>query len=295
MDGLRELLEGSPLTKGDRSTLVDLADRLLQIVSQASAYASGHEVEKPNAKEASPFDFDATVRDTLGWQLVVLEDPFATVAPLLRNAVRFYAQPSLKKAFDLDGASKRKDGPRTPTFVLAPMPRSVPFGKDVLHAVFTVFLPDFSQLDPTPRKGAKRKEKALSVHFMLAADGPRTIFALGFDDVALAHRVKSSLSASPMSGTLAEREGLEFLRDPRVGYGGFSSMARFAKAAKRFGDDSEETKKTIALFAKHPLRFVGRAEQTSGPTSGRVTSAIQVDRELIVEALRWSNRASSPE
>ena len=284
-EGLRELLETSPLVPADRTSVVDMADKAMQSFSQTSAWANGTDVDK-NAKADSKFAFDAEkmMRDSVGWQLMVFEDPFATVAPLLKSAVAFYARPTLKKALDLDKAPKNEWDMRAPSLAVTPMPKAVPFGKDSLHIVFTIFTPVFDE-NAKPGKGKpKRKEKAVPVHIMAVADGPRTVMAVGFDEVALANRVKSSLAASPKVGTLAERTDLDYMRDPHVGYGGFSSVAKSMLMTAVLDDvaSPEDAAKKTAEMAQHPIRMVGRAEQTDGPNAGRVTGSVELDRELVI-------------
>lgn len=288
MDALREALDGAPLVAGDRSTVVDFADRLLGLVTQASAWAGGDEAKVAKAAEPRRFgrDFGDRARSTLGWQMVVLEDPFATVAPLLRNAAAFWARPSVRKALDLDKKPKTNFETRAPTFVMAPMPKAVPFGKDAVHAVITIYTPDFETVSGT-KDSKKGKDQATAVHLFVVADGPRTIVAFGFDETPLAHRVKSALATSPKVGTLAEAQTLDFLRAPDVGYGGFSSMARLLFDSPFTDDDA---KSNLEAVSKHPIRFVGRAEAGQTPSTGRVTGAIELDRALVMVFIKFAQQ-----
>jgi hypothetical protein len=269
------------------------------VIGHSSAYAGGHEAPLPKEKEDAQndfdFGFDRILRDTIGWHVVVLEDPFATVAPLVRNAVQFYARPSVRKALDLEDGKKTPGVKmKNPTFAIAPMPKGTTFPKETVHAVFTVYMPTFEP-PPPPTSGKKPpqpkppapKMRSVGFHIMAAADGPRTLLAFGFDEPALATRLLAAHSASPKGGTLADRSGLEFLRDPHVGFGGFSTLARLAKENRRFGRGmDEETKKMAETLDAHPVRYVMRVEQAQNPSAGRVTGSVELDRDLVMALIK---------
>jgi hypothetical protein len=280
---LDQVLADAGLKDVDRKALLDALGKIPP--SAPVVYASGLDaaaVEKAveGAKDATAAkpSAQALAEGLLGWRLVEIDEPSARLAGVLKELVAAWGRPGIAAAY----AAGAK-GSKPPTVRAQPLPRGVALPKGTLH--YALALPVARDKAAVPAKPGGPSPGPLTVHLLLAPDGPRAWLAIGGDVAALASKLAGAVGAA---GTV--RPDLAALDHAKVGAAGFVDVRSLPEVALQLAILGAEPVPGLLAALEHVATLPHRGltpvvfSLTAQPDAS-VVATLQVPRDAIEDAI----------
>ena len=154
-----------------------------------------------------------TAEELLGWRVIEVDQPPATVTGAVKELVAAVSRPSFAAAM------RAHDKDAVPLSLRsAPMPKGASLPAGSQHWVFEL-LPQSHPGGPSKTAKKPTPPRPLLSHVLIAPDGQRTWIGIGGDDSGVAARMAACLATT--GDKLAGRAELAPLKEGKVGSGGF--------------------------------------------------------------------------
>jgi hypothetical protein len=207
----------------------------------ASVTAGGRSLQptRPRNKPVTEQQaIEAILRSSLGWTLIGVEERPSAVAKYITDAVTVYNRPgvttSLKKAVGSDAKG-------LPTVKTTAAPASLGAGAVAVEVKFS----NLSSLKGPAGKNAK-SPVIVTAYVLVMADQNRSWIAMGMDKDELIKHLLDAKTGAAEAGTLAQRSGLDSLRNAKQMTGGFVTIAPIVKSLRSSYDELSTVKTTPA-------------------------------------------------
>lgn len=259
------------LPPADRQALMSSLNKLAESIPTgptSSALVTG----KADQTVAAPgTGFDAPSLFGNAFYLITSDGPADWLTTSMKSIVAAFNRPGVQNY--LRAKWKKLDPTGTmPTFKIDPVPKSVGAG-----ALGLALSGNLAALVKNPGKPISPRPRPMTVHLVVVPGDGRTWMALGADRPTLLRRI-SEQAKLPPTRTLAQRGGLEVLREPAVRSGGFTSLvslasyldAALASSTRRDPGRSDRIQSSAQLFsmAPHhgevPMTYLLRPDKSGG-------------------------------
>lgn len=274
-DALAEILDTflahEKVPAGPRKNLTGVVSKLW-VNEGASAYGGGVVPLDPKVAVGTAAFQRETVRSSLGWHIVGLEEDSKRTLDYFDHLVKVLNDRSLRalaakgvKPKDIPSVKRRAPKGRAPR-------GSVAYELLLPGALFEAdWEPDYVDGGPPARVKKPAPAKALPVVLIVAPDGPYTWIGLSADEATLVNHLSTTASGDPKS-TLSTLPRIEQLRAGSFVGGGFTTLSQYVESAKvglaRSGDAdmAEKVLASLPNAGKTPGLLTFQVRDGAGPT-----------------------------
>jgi hypothetical protein len=312
---LLEATDSAGMPEAERKLVKELvADRMLALFTNGEGiYAKGFDqaaVDKARrgVQSVRPGDTSGSaeakrvlLEQVVGWHLYQVNEPVATVGPLLKDWSALWNRPAFSK-----WAQAKATPGLLPRMRLLPSPAGVTLPKESVHLEITIPREDIELAPPPPPPGARQNDgrakaptakprkiarKALLFHVLAVPDGGATWLGFGFDARLVAEKAASSLAGAPDARTLGKIvAGHELLREGKSNAGGLATLRGVIVFAALDAHDERSPFSLLSTLpgkGATPVVFTGRAEGPSANAkAGGSAFAVRLPRTVIEDVVK---------